>query len=82
MGETFMFEGIKEISDFGLIDDGETPVIIEYKQKTDESVEPYRIRTVATSTQQAEPPKAVRTQWSAATSVKAAPTGLLRPWRR
>merc|ERR1739845_252187 len=40
--------------------DGKTQVTIEYKQKTDGSVEPQKIHTVVISTQHAEPSKATR----------------------
>merc|ERR1719277_1284379 len=40
--------------------DGKTQVTIEYKQKTDGSVEPLKIHTVVISTQHAEPLKATR----------------------
>ena len=42
--------------------DGKTQVTIEYKQKSDGSVEPQKIHTVVISTQHAEPLKAVRTK--------------------
>merc|ERR1711874_932218 len=42
--------------------DGKTQVTIEYKQKTDGSVEPKKIHTVVISTQHAEPSKATRTK--------------------
>jgi S-adenosylmethionine synthetase len=42
--------------------DGKTQVTIEYKQKTDGSVEPMKIHTVVISTQHAEPGKAVRSK--------------------
>merc|ERR1711913_112151 len=42
--------------------DGKTQVTIEYKQKTDGSVEPIKIHTVVISTQHAEPLKATRTK--------------------
>merc|ERR1712107_437428 len=40
--------------------DGKTQVTIEYKQKSDGSVEPQKIHTVVISTQHAEPSKATR----------------------
>merc|ERR1712225_202462 len=40
--------------------DGKTQVTIEYKQKSDGSVEPQKIHTVVISTQHAEPGKALR----------------------
>merc|ERR1712115_461414 len=40
--------------------DGKTQVTIEYKQKSDGSVEPQKIHTVVISTQHAEPLKATR----------------------
>merc|ERR1739845_49574 len=40
--------------------DGKTQVTIEYKQKTDGSVEPQKIHTVVISTQHAEPSKSTR----------------------
>jgi len=42
--------------------DGKTQVTIEYKQKSDGSVEPQKIHTVVISTQHAEPEKAVRSK--------------------
>jgi len=42
--------------------DGKTQVTIEYKQKSDGSVEPQKIHTIVISTQHAEPLKAVRTK--------------------
>ena len=42
--------------------DGKTQVTIEYKQKSDGSVEPQKIHTVVISTQHAEPTKAVRSK--------------------
>merc|ERR1712023_410013 len=42
--------------------DGKTQVTIEYKQKTDGSVEPQKFHTIVISTQHAEPLKAVRTK--------------------
>jgi len=42
--------------------DGKTQVTIEYKQKSDGSVEPQKIHTVVISTQHAEPLKAVRSK--------------------
>merc|ERR1712037_681794 len=50
--------------------DGKTQVTIEYRQKTDGSVEPKKIHTVVISTQHAEPSKAVRTKECAGYSGK------------
>jgi len=42
--------------------DGKTQVTIEYKQKSDGSVEPQKVHTVVISTQHAEPLKALRSK--------------------
>ena len=52
----------KDCSLWWLRPDGETQVTIEYVEKADGSVQPQKIHTMVTSTQQVEPMKATRSK--------------------